>query len=129
MLWTFSDIRTGRVPPVNSKTWSLQVIWGGPDRPISSLPRGRMVVWQLASALIAFLAFPGDAVPNAGRGLLQSTLAIDPSDPISATTDELVNDPQGRGHLLVRSRFCIVRQYLYSTTWTNGPLSDPRRGP
>ena len=62
-----------------------------------------MAVWQFSFALIAVLAFLGDAAPIAGRGLLQSSLAINPSDPISATTEDLVNDPQGRGHLLVRS--------------------------
>ena len=62
-----------------------------------------MAGWQLAFALYAVLMFGGDAAPIAGRGLLQSSLAINPSDPISATTEDLVNDPQGRGHLLVRS--------------------------
>ena len=27
-LWTFSDVREGRVPHVNTKTWSLQVTLG-----------------------------------------------------------------------------------------------------
>ena len=35
------------------------------------------------------------------RRLQQAALAINPSDPVSATTADLVNDPTGRGHLLV----------------------------
>ena len=40
-----------------------------------------------------------------GRRLkqLEATMAINPADPVSATTADLTNDPTGRGHLLVRA--------------------------
>ncbi len=34
---------------------------------------------------------------------LEATMAINPADPVSATTADLTNDPTGRGHLLVRA--------------------------
>ena len=36
-----------------------------------------------------------------GRQLQQADRAITRSEPVSATTADLVNDPTGRGHLLV----------------------------
>ena len=38
---------------------------------------------------------------NAARRLQQSALKINARDPVSATTADLVDDPTGRGHLLV----------------------------
>lgn len=35
------------------------------------------------------------------RHLQQSALAINPADPVSATVDDLLHDPTGKGHLLV----------------------------
>ena len=38
-----------------------------------------------------------------GRQLQQSALSINPLEPVSASSADLVNDPTGLGHLLVRS--------------------------
>ena len=42
-----------------------------------------------------------------GRQLQQAALSINPLEPVSASTADLVNDPTGLGHLLVRNTdFC-----------------------
>jgi len=56
-----------------------------------------MEAWALAVVLSSSLLLVGHAAPVR----LQSSLNINPSDPVSATPADLVNDPQGRGHLLV----------------------------
>lgn len=38
-----------------------------------------------------------------GRQLQQAALSINPLGPVSAITADLVNDPTGLGHLLVRN--------------------------
>ena len=60
-----------------------------------------MAACALAIALSSSLLLAGHAVPIK----LQSSVFINPSDPVSATSADLVNDPQGRGHLLVRFLF------------------------
>ena len=52
-----------------------------------------------AVVLLLSILLVGHAAPSG----LQSSMSINPSDPISATSADLINDPQGRGHLLVRS--------------------------
>ena len=77
---------------------------GDPSGPVRQrVIRETMAAWQLAFTLIAVLNFAGDAAPVVGRGLLQSSLAINPSDPVSARIEDIKNDPTGRGHLLVCS--------------------------
>ena len=49
--------------------------------------------------LYLFLVQSGSA--QRGRQLQQADRAITRSEPVSATTADLVNDPTGRGHLLV----------------------------
>ena len=41
------------------------------------------------------------------RRLQQSALAINPADPVSATVDDLLHDPTGKGHLLVCLAPCL----------------------
>ena len=55
--------------------------------------------YALAVALLLSILLVGHAAPSG----LQSSMSINPSDPVSATSADLINDPQGRGHLLVRS--------------------------
>ena len=119
------------MPHVNSETWPLQVSVRDPSGPVcQSMIRKTMAAWQLAFALVAVLDFAGDAAPITGRGLLQSSLSINPSDPISATTADLVNDPQGRGHLLVRLLLhCQAVLLMCSTIRSVDSLSDPPMGP
>ena len=51
-----------------------------------------------------------------GRRLkqLQATMAINPADPVSATTADLTNDPTGRGHLLVRAVYIYACACAFS---------------
>lgn len=50
----------------------------------------------------------GTHAGKAARRLQQSALKINIRDPVSATTADLVDDPTGRGHLLVRYFWTIV---------------------
>ena len=49
---------------------------------------------------------------TASRRLKQSVLSINPLEPVSSTTDDLSNDPGGRGHLLVRVAYTAVYKWL-----------------
>ena len=81
-----------------------------PDAPVqmaihTKLARGAVLL--LATGMLASLASAGERPQGSdklGRRLQQSARAIVLTDPVSATPADLVDDPTGRGHLLVRRR-------------------------
>ena len=81
------------------------------------------------------LAYPASARPGGPTGqtedvrvsrrLQQSALVINPEDPVSATVDDLVNDPTGKQHLLV-SRYNSRSRSLWSICKDHTRMLFPR---